>query len=156
MRFVMKVIEGYEDYSIDEDGNVYSMKSGELKKLKPTKNSCGYLQVALSKNGKVKIFKVHRLVYKTFIKDILKDMEIDHIDKDKTNNKLNNLRLVTHQQNNFNRNAKGYSWNKRLKKWMAYIKLNAKYIHLGFFDIEAEASAAYLAAKEKLHIIPST
>jgi hypothetical protein len=81
-------------------------------------------------------------------------MQIDHIDRDRTNNKLDNLRLVTYQQNNFNRSkVNGYAWHKQTKKWRARIHLNEKDIHLGLFDTKAEARAAYLAAKEKYHII---
>jgi len=149
----MKPIVGYEDYSVDEDGNVYSMKFGKIKKIKPRKDRGGYLAVGLLKNGKQKTFSVHRLLYSAFVGDIPDKMFIDHIDRDKLNNKLSNLRLVTNQQNQFNRDPRGYYWDKGAKKWRAYIKLNGKLIYLGNFDTEAEARAAYLQAKDKLHII---
>ena len=149
----MKPIVGYEDYSVDEDGNVYSMKFGKIKKIKPRKDRGGYLAVGLLKNGKQKTFSVHRLLYSAFVGDIPDKMFIDHIDRNKTNNKLDNLRLVTAQQNQFNRDPRGYSWDKEMKKWRAYIKLNGKTIHLGLFNTELEAKAAYLEAKDKLHII---
>ena len=148
----MKQIEGYEDYMIDEDGNVYSNKSGQVKKLK-LKKTRGYLYASLFKNKKQKTCYIHRLLYQTFVGNIPEGIEVDHIDRDKTNNKLNNLRLVTRQQNNFNTTAKGYTWNKVAKKWEAQIMLDRKKIFLGFFNTESEARAAYLAAKEKLHII---
>jgi hypothetical protein len=64
--------------------------------------------------------------------------------------------MVTSQQNNFNRSeAKGYYWNKKNKKWKAYIFLNGKLHHLGYFVNEDDARQAYLDAKEKMHIIPT-
>ena len=65
---------------------------------------------------------------------------------------MNNLRIVTNQENQFNRNAKGY--HKNGKKFQAQISINGKNINLGMFDTKEEAHQAYLQAKEKYHIIP--
>ena len=74
--------------------------------------------------------------------------QIDHIDGNRTNNSLGNLRIVNHQQNHFNRTkTKGYYWNKQLNKWQAYIGLNGRNIYLGRFDNESDAHSAYLSAK---------
>jgi len=149
----MKPIEGYEGYFIDETADVYSNKYGDLRKLKPRKIKGGYLQVKLCKDGERNHLVIHRLVYQAFVGKIPEGMEIDHIDRNPSNNKLDNLRLVTHQQNMFNIYGKGYYLNKVSNKWQAQIRLNYKRIHIGMFDTEAEARAAYLQAKEKLHII---
>ena len=53
----------------------------------------------------------------------------------------------------WNRNHKGYSWDKGAGKWIAKICVNGKQIHLGYYYTEEEARAAYLAAKEKYHVI---
>ena len=83
-----------------------------------------------------------------------KKHQIDHIDHNTLNNAFENLRVVTNQVNQFNNHvAKGYSWNKRLGKWEAYIRVNRKRKHLGYFDTEEAARAAYLAAKAKYHVI---
>lgn len=80
--------------------------------------------------------------------------ELDHINGVRNDNRICNLRNVTHQQNNFNRTkAKGYNWYKTTNKWMAGIKINNKRIHLGYFNTEEEARNAYLEAKEKYHAI---
>lgn len=76
----------------------------------------------------------------------------DHINHDTLDNSRENLRIVTSQQNHFNRKkAKGYSWDKRAKKYQARIILNNKRVYLGLFNTTAEAHAAYLMAKEKYH-----
>ena len=82
------------------------------------------------------------------------DKQVDHIDGQKTNNCINNLRLVTNQQNSFNRTtAKGFHFDKQRQKYKAQIRLNGKDIHLGYFSTEAEARASYLSAKLVYHKI---
>jgi hypothetical protein len=86
-----------------------------------------------------------------FLMNAEKGMVVDHIDRNSLNNQRSNLRLVTPQENAFNTNAKGYWWNKRSNKWQAGIRINYKPIHLGYFNTEAEASAAYQEAKLRYH-----
>lgn len=82
--------------------------------------------------------------------------EVDHIDGNPLNNQKSNLRVVTQQQNNWNQHKvtgtsqyKGVCWDKRAKKWMAYVSLDRKQKHLGYFTDEKEAAKAYdEAAKE--------
>ena len=148
----MKPIKDYEDYSGDEEGNVYSCKFGRVRKLKVALTSSGYFDVSLSKNCCVKNCQIHRLVYATFVGDIEKGKEIIHIDKDRYNNKLSNLRAVTKSENAFSRRkGKGYCWNRKAKKWQAQIKDAGTCIHLGLFDREEDALVAYLEAKAKMH-----
>lgn len=94
----MKEIEGY-NYTVDEKGVVYR-KYGSLRlPMTPVNNGIGYLQVCLYSNGKGKRFYVHRLVAQAFIDNPEKYPEIDHIDSDKSNNKVENLRWVTRKMN---------------------------------------------------------
>ena len=106
---------------------------------------------------KGKSYKRHRLVmaaYKPAFDINNTKHHIDHIDHNRLNNSMDNLRVVTNQHNHFNRsNTKGYSWNKALGKWRAYIRVNKKRKHLGYFDTEEEARGAYLKGKEKYHVI---
>ena len=102
---------------------------------------------------------IHRLIYHAHnqdfdIFDISRNNLIDHINCDRGDNNISNLRVVTNQQNQFNTRAKGYTWHKTNKKWKAQIQINTKRIHLGHFDTEEEARNAYLEAKKKYHIIP--
>lgn len=81
-----------------------------------------------------------------------KDLQVDHINGNRLDNRKNNLRLATSQMNNHNNTvAKGYSFEKTRNKWSASIKLNRKKIHLGRYDTEAEARQAYLKAKKIYH-----
>jgi len=84
-------------YMINPKGEVISLKS--LRKLKQTKNHYGYLVVNLSKKGKVKQFKVHRLIAETFISNPLNKRTINHINGIKTDNRLENLEWSTYSEN---------------------------------------------------------
>jgi hypothetical protein len=107
----------------------------------------------MCKSTKKKL-SLHRVVYELARGAIPAGLQIDHIDGDKTNNFLSNLRVVTNQQNQWNQTkAKGYCWHKQNKKWMAYIKLNGKNKFLGYYDTESEAHQAYLDAKKIYHVM---
>jgi hypothetical protein len=108
----------------------------------------GYLQMGIDD----KKYLLHRIIAYAFkILDLHSPLLIDHIDRNKSNNCIYNLRPATHQQNSFNTNAKGYSQCRQ--KWRAYIRFNDKLIHLGYFDNEVDARNAYLEAKKKYHIL---
>lgn len=97
--------------------------------------------------------KVHRMIWIYHNGKIEDKYIIDHKDKDKSNNKIENLRKVTKQENSFNSSAKGYYYHKKLKKWRAMIGINGKRKSLGCFETEAEAKVAYQNAKKELHKI---
>jgi len=82
--------------------------------------------------------------------------QADHINHDTLDNRRCNLRICTHQQNGMNRRKRrphagkkcssrysGVCWDKRAKKWRAYIRHNGKRIYLGYFTSEIEAAKAY-------------
>ena len=88
--------EGF--YQVNGRGDVKSlnyMKTGKEKILRSGKTKYGYMNVTLSKNGNTKTHQVHRLVYKSFYGNIPDGMVIDHIDGNKLNNSVENLRCVT-------------------------------------------------------------
>ena len=114
----------------------------------------GYKQIQITINKKK--YSASRVIFKCFNPDFdLNNVKlvIDHINRNSTDNRLCNLRVLTIQQNLFNTNAKGYSFHKYSKKWQAEIRVNYKAICLGYFNTEDEAQQAYLEAKEKYHII---
>ena len=98
-------ITGYENYTIDETGNIWSKNTNRI--MNPFINNRGYLQISLSKNGKEKKFLVHRLVGLTFIPNTNNYPEVDHIDTNPSNNNLSNLRWATRSMQNENRKAFG-------------------------------------------------
>ena len=79
---------------------------------------------------------------------------VDHIDRDPTNDRIENLRAATRRQQNANKDKwantssafKGVSWNKQYSKWQARIKLESKHKHLGYFADPQQAANAYDAA----------
>jgi len=85
--------------------------------------------------------------------------QIDHIDGDKLNNRIANLREATMQQNNRNKrvqsnNSSGYkgaSWDGHLGKWRAYIYVSRRRIYLGLYPSAAEAHRAYCEAAMRHH-----
>ena len=89
-------IDGYENYSISKNGEVRNDKTGRIRK--PTLGNHGYYILSLCKNSKRKIFRFHRLLALAFIPNPDNKTCVDHIDGNKTNNKLENLRWCTHQE----------------------------------------------------------
>ena len=94
---VPKMIVGYEDYSIDEYGNVYSYKSRRY--ISQNKHKDGYFYVGLCKNGKRKVFAVHRLVAIHFIENTNGFPQVNHKDENKKNNIVQNLEWCNEKYN---------------------------------------------------------
>ena len=100
-------------------------------------------------------YRMHRIIWAYHYDAIPSNLQIDHIDGDKLNNIIENLRLATQSQNNSNnkrayRNSKsnvlGVFWSKRLSRWVAHITFKRK-IHLGCFVSQEDAIAARKAAE---------
>ena len=133
-------------------------KSEKWTEVKFCKNA-GYDRCTITVDGIERAFYKHRLVKlahdPTFdIFDSSPSNCIDHENHIRDDNSIHNLRVVTQQQNHFNRSGvKGYSWIKRDKKWVASIMLDGKKKYLGGFENEEDAREAYLAAKAIYHII---
>ena len=96
-----KPIFGYDGmYEVSSLGRVRSLKYGKTRVLRASKNNSGYLIVALCKNSKRKSVYVHRLVAQAFIEnDNIFNTEINHINEDKTDNKVSNLEYCDRQYN---------------------------------------------------------
>jgi len=97
-----------------------------------------------------KHYALHRVCYYAHnpewdIYNSSQDNSIDHIDQNKLNNHISNLRVATHSQNKENNNAKGYSYYKRDKRWVAHLMKDGK-PHRKYCKTEEEA----IAAREKL------
>ena len=95
----MKDVKGYEGlYAVTSCGKVWSYKKKKF--LNPRANHKGYLYVTLYKDGKMKKYKVHRLVAEAYIPNPNNLPQVDHIDNDKTHNYLQNLQWITNRDNN--------------------------------------------------------
>ena len=94
------IIPDYDNYTIYENGDVYSkVRKGGGGKLKQHLSSGNYWVVRLTKNSLSKNFLVHRLLGICFIPNPENKPMIDHIDRDRSNNCLDNLRWVTNKEN---------------------------------------------------------
>ncbi|AKU43400.1 HNH endonuclease [Bacillus phage Silence] len=94
-----KLVEGYEDYKISSEGRVMSLKAGKERILKQFPNERGYMRINLMKKSKLKQVFVHRLVAYAFIGEVKKGYEVNHKNGDKTNNRLENLEIITSSEN---------------------------------------------------------
>jgi hypothetical protein len=150
-----RIIKDFENYSVSNFGNVRNIKTGKI--LKPGKTRCGYYQVKLYKDGNTYPKTIHKLVGEYFIANPYNKQCVDHINNNKLDNNINNLRYVTYQENQMNSklsskntsNHKGVYYRKNLKKWGAQIMINGKNKNLGNFDtIEEAVKARVERAKE--------
>lgn len=140
-------VRSKDRYVIFKDNRKRFYKS-EIKNLIYNKKR-GYLYVNFKVGTLIKNFAVHRLVAENFLIITDNTLVVDHIDKNKLNNVLTNLRLVTNRYN-LSRNSideKGYvgvCWHKRNNKWMASIYVNGKIKHIGYYNDLEEAKKQYL------------
>ncbi len=143
-----KQITDYPNYSVSNLGNVRNDKYN--RNLKPVLYKCGYYYVGFRKNGKTKFIRIHRLVGQCFLENIDNKPFVDHVDRNKLNNNVNNLRWATRGENERNKPKKQNTKSKykgvyqiKNNRWNSSIKLNGKTTHIGNFDTEEEAGLAY-------------
>lgn len=146
----------YEEFK--KKGWSYNYLSGEIisnkGKIITGSNKNGYIECSINIKGKILHLKGHQLAWYFYYNEIPNSI-IDHINGDKKDNRIDNLRLVTNQQNCFNTKAKGcYAIKEKNKiKWQAKLMKSGKRIHIGMYDTQEEAHKAYLEAKKIYHII---
>jgi hypothetical protein len=134
------------------------VKSGKFTPIKFSDHA-GYNLCGVVIDGRPTSLLEHRLVWKLAhpdwdLFDTSPDNQIDHKNRNRRDNRLENLHVVNHQQNNFNRSdVKGYTLDKRNGKYQAYIMIDGVTIGLGMYATEEEAHAAYLQGKIKYHVI---
>lgn len=110
---IWKDIPGYEGlYQVSDQGRVRSLERISIvgnyphkriepqRVLKPAGNGNGYRKVMLWKDGRSKQIYVHRLVYLAFNGTIPEGMEVNHINECRADNRICNLNIMTHEQNN--------------------------------------------------------
>lgn len=142
------------EYFLLQDGKlIVTKKTGPQSKLgQPagTVHKTGYICVGINK----KIYYAHRIVWLLHY-GIWPKGYIDHINNDKTDNRIENLRLATHKENMRNKptpknntsGVKGVSWHKQKRKWICGVTINGKWRQLGAFPTkELAAEFRQLAA----------
>ena len=149
-------IDDFPNYEVSNYGNVRNRQTCKI--LKTILDGGKYFHVQLCDGiNKPMKKKVHKLVLNAFENNYEHKRLVDHIDNDRQNNCLFNLRYVTDQENCFNSSlrsdntsgCKGVSWHKKLNKWRSVIYFDGKCNHIGVFDnIEDAKKARQQKAKE--------
>jgi hypothetical protein len=106
-------ITNFETYSINKDGEIKDLRTGKI--IPQYINPNGYKKINLRNPQGVKCFLVHRLVAIQFIEPLENKLEVDHIDRDKSNNNVNNLRWSndyeqTDNRGDFKNNKTGHKY----------------------------------------------
>lgn len=165
---IIRDIPGHPNYQICEDGTVYNKVTGREMKLNQSYN--GYLRVCICTNPRRAHYSCHRLVATSFIDNPLNKPFVDHINRVKTDNRVENLRWVTNFENQLNVGER--STNKsgvtgvRMKPvtcnkitynyWNGHIKAHGKEYTKNFPGTEegfAQACAWRKSMEEKYHVI---
>jgi hypothetical protein len=156
---------GRKPIDVEELKKVFRIKNGNLERLNyhypgkwtVVKNwgnlSAGYCQVRF--NGT--LIRYHNIIWVLSTgKDIPQGLEIDHINGNRLDSRMENMRLVTNRGNSQNKKVHrdghlvGCTFHKRKKRYMSQIKINSKLIFLGYFKTEQEAHRAYKIACEHI------
>ena len=94
-------VNGFENYVIHENGKVFNKIS--KKERKTYVDSDGYIRIKLSKNGVIQDFSIHRLLALHYLDNPNEYEEVDHINRIRDDNRLENLRWATKSMNCLNR-----------------------------------------------------
>ena len=100
-----------------------------------------------------KLRQAHRLIWEFHFGEVPEDFVVDHINGLKSDNRIENLRLLTISENNVNRfnTERGVYFNKERSKWHAQISVDGKTINLGYFDNRDDSLKAYRQLASELY-----
>lgn len=118
-----------------------------------TIRSDGYIRVKVN----ARAYYAHVIVFEMFNGKVPEGYDVDHIDRNRSNNDPRNLRLATRTENKFNGPAyrsnksgyRGVSFHKRIGKYAAGFRKDGKSVHLGYFDDPEVAHQEYLKAAQQ-------
>ena len=148
---IWKGINDYPNYFISNLGNVKSFFREKERILKPAVDGTGYFTLCMSNDKSKGTKKIHQLVAIAFLRHIPcgKKLVVNHKNFIKTDNRLENLEIITTRENTNKKHIKsiskyvGIHWHKKNKKWIARIVVDRKRKYLGSFKKEYDAHLAY-------------
>ncbi len=150
---VWKVITDFPDYQISNFGRVKSLKFKKERLLKQQKDSHDYFIIGLSKNGKVKIKYVHRLVFETFVEKLKEGYDAHHINEDKENNIPENLESKQHGKHIEN-HRKGKKHSEKTKNKMSENHADFKGQNAPMFGKHHSNESKNKMSRHNLHKLP--
>lgn len=161
-----KPIPGHPLYAVTRDGRVWSFWRSRWLKGMTHPDGRTFIWLWSSENSGARVRRsvsLHRTVWTAFKGPIPKGFEIDHIDRDRTNNKLSNLRLVTSSQNKLNvgmrqNNTSGFKGVSQHKSharrgwasWFGRVKLTGRVYQTSYFYTPDAAAAALRELRERV------
>ena len=151
-------VKGYENYyQVSNLGRIKSLqrwvdhKPGQYRLVKerilsPSVDNCGYLHVRLAKDGQYKLFKVHRLIAAHFLPDYSEELSVNHKNHDRWDNRVENLEMLTLEENIKERNVQRFVYCKELdqiiiqpKRFFSNLnKTFSRYYFLKAIELERE------------------
>ena len=149
----------YPGYFISTKGRIFSEKYNERLEKKPSDNGKGYLYVCLMKEGKQYSKKIHRLVGETFLEKVEGKLEIDHINQNKKDNRVENLRWCNRRENLINRGitslntsgVKGVRFRKDRNSWVSRFNIEENKTKSKHFKTKEEAIKWRLEMEKKYY-----
>ena len=143
-----KLIIDFPSYQISNKGTIKNIQRGTI--VKPSKAASGYYYFQVLKNGKKHNLYIHKLIGEYFIPNLDNKTIVDHIDRNRTNNDISNLRWASKSENSINcktredntSGCRGVCFNKRSKSWLARINLNNRVTNIGYFKNYEDAVIA--------------
>jgi hypothetical protein len=142
------------------DGNFYRKKTNTNRVKVGSKAGHVHTNQYVYVCFKGKLYFIHRLIWAWHGNSLEPNQQIDHIDGNSLNNRIENLRAASRKQNGENRKGanknsksgeKGVCWHKNMEKWCAQICHNGKVIPLGYYVNKEDAIAARIAAEKKYY-----
>lgn len=128
----------------DYDSNTGDLIHRKTGKIAGTRTSAGYIQIYIQGH----YYRAHRLVWRLLTGEDPGETTIDHIFGDRSDNRIEHLRLATQSEQNKNKpTTRGYRWDERRHRFIAFISINGRYTHLGCYREEEDAREAHLEAR---------
>ena len=142
-----------EDFASDREWNRWDTQF--IGKLAGSLNSLGYQQIGIDNVR----YLLHRIIWKMMYGNIPKKLHVDHMNGNKTDNRIVNLQLATNAQNGQKRNGLGANNTSGIRgvdfyiarqKWRVQISVNGKYIYCGCYDTQEEAKKVAIQKREEI------